>query len=72
MRLPGFSTSAPPVPSFQPLPTENTQEVKDAAERKRKEELQRRKGAPKTILTSGLGDTTQAPAEQPKLRETLG
>jgi hypothetical protein len=54
------------------LPTQDDAAVKEAARKKREEELRRRRGRQSTILTSGLGDTTVAPTESPRLRGALG
>ncbi len=67
-----FSLFSPPSPPSPPPPPPPPPQRDDAAIKARKEEerlaRKRRMGFGKTILTSGLGDTSKAPVA----RKTLG
>lgn len=56
----------PPPPPPPPVPTPDDPAIDEARQRLRKAELSR-KGRRSTILTSGLGDSTVAPARHPGL-----
>ncbi len=69
MILPGKSFFSPPKPApivFPPIPTLDTGAVKEAREEERRR-AGRRRARSDTILTSGLGDVSQAPVARPTL-----
>lgn len=69
MILPGKSLISPPKPKplvLPPIPTPDTGAVRAAAEKERIE-ARRRRSRSDTILTSGLGDVSQATVARPSL-----
>ncbi len=65
-----FSSPSPP-PPLPPVPTPEDPAI-DAARKKRRLAELRRKGRAATILTSGLGDRSEAPVTRPGLNRQLG
>jgi hypothetical protein len=63
-----FSPPKVSVPKAQPVP-QKTDAAADAAYEEERRRLRQGTGRPSTLLTSGLGDTTAAPAQHPT---TLG
>jgi hypothetical protein len=61
----------PPLPPPPPVTTPDDPAIDEARQRLRKAELSR-KGRRSTILTSGLGDSSVAPARRTNLSNRLG
>ena len=67
-----FNPPQPPAPPPPPpVPTPDDPAIDEARERLRRAELLRR-GRRSTILTSGLGDSSPAPARRSALSNRLG
>lgn len=67
-----FAPPKPPsLPPPPPLPTEDDPAVEEARKKRRLAEI-KRKGRRATILTSGLGDGSEASVNRPRLTNRLG